>query len=225
MAVIKAKARQTTSVSRVGEGAENYMRMLRDGTVGIADLIALWSLEGRIFTVTNGQSTTPRTWQASGTLDTKEFDLHIAVPASVVIIPLSLEVVFETYGTTAVAELMLQYGTGSVVGTATSDTPTSSNANAGISSACTCKTASATGTALTSVTEEIWHDMLQAAETVASAGEDVHWKPQRFEYIAMKTGVLHVVGPSVQLVGFFVSQAPTGFYTFKYAELPVGSVE
>jgi len=224
VAIIKGNASQT-SVNRVGEGVETYMRMLRDGTVGVADLIALWSLEGRVFTVSAGAATTPATFQDSSALLTTEFDLHISVPSSVVIIPLSWEICYEAFGTTAIAEMCLQYGTGSVVGTATSDIPSSSNANAGIASACTCNVASATGTALTTVVEEIWHDMLQEVATRASAASTAAYVPEKHIYNAMDTGILHVVGPSQQLVGFVVSQAPTGFYQFKYAELPVGGIE
>uniref|UniRef100_A0A6M3XVG5 Uncharacterized protein n=1 Tax=viral metagenome TaxID=1070528 RepID=A0A6M3XVG5_9ZZZZ len=223
MAVIKGDARQTSSVSRVSEGAENYMRMLRDGTLGVADLIALWSLEGRIFTVSAGAATSPATFQDSAALLTKEFDLHISVPAGVVIIPLSWNVVYEAFGTTAIVELCLQYGTGSVVGTATSDIPSSSNANTGLHSACTCNVASATGTALTTVVEEIWHDGDQEATTRPSGGGV--FTPSTYRYNALEDGVLHIIGPSQQLVGFVVSQAPTGFFQFKYAELPVSSVE
>lgn len=223
MAVIKGNARQTSSVTRVSEGAETYIRMLRDGTIGIADLIALWSLEGRIFTISAGAATTPATFQASGALVTKEFDLHISVPSSVVIIPLSWNVVYEAFGTTAIVELCLQYGTGSIVGTATADVPTSSNANAGVRSACTCNVASATGTALTTVVEEIWHDGNQEAATRASGGDI--YSPSTYKYNALDSGILHVVGPSQQLVGFIVSQAPTGFFQFKYVELPVSGVE
>ena len=227
MAKILGETSQTTNVTRVSEGAEQYLRMLRDGTVGIADLIALWSLEGRIFTVSAGAATGPATF-AAGALNTKEMDLHIVVPASVVIIPISWEIYFEAYGASAPVECMLQYGTGSVVGTATVDVPSSSNSSAGRASQCTCNVASATGTALTTVVEEIWHDGLQAAATCTSAAGTTtpfRWQPERFAYRASDTGILHIIGPSQQVLGWTAANVGTGFFQFKYVELPVGSVE
>lgn len=222
MADIKGKARQTSSVTRGSEGAESYMRMLRDGTVGVADLIALWSLEGRVFTISAGAATSPATF-AAGALNTGEFDLHIEVPGSVVIIPLLWDITFDAYGATGIVECCLQYGTGSVVGTATADTPTSSNANAGIASVCTCNHSSGTGTALTTVVEEIWHDGLQAGITRLSGGSVV--SPYKFKFSAKADGVLHVIGPSQQLVGFTAANVGTGFFQFKYAELPAESIK
>ena len=223
MAVIKGNAKQTTSVSRVGEGVETYMRMLRDGTVGVADLIALWSLEGRIFTIDGGgQGTTPITFGA-GTLDVLEHDLHVSVPASVCIIPLKLIIHFDAYGTIGIVECCMQYGSGSTVGTATACTPRSSNANTGLQSACTVKVAAATGVNLTTI-NEVWHDGAPLGVTVASATqirEKVH-----FEYNAMDTGILHVIGPSQQLVAYASGgSAGAGFINFSWAELPVTSVE
>ncbi len=223
MAKISGNARQTTSVSRAGEGAESYLRMLRDGTIGVADLIAIWSLEGRVFTANFGAATTPGAFQG-GTLTTGEFDLHVAVPASVVIIPLEWTVNFDIYGTIQVVELALQYGTGSVVGTADlTDTPISSNANTGLTSACTVSFGSTTGTALTSVVNEFWHDGIQLGISVAT--NSIIRSQTKFSYKAMDSGVLQVIGASQQLVGFASAQAGTGFTRFIYAELPVAGVE
>jgi len=222
MSTIKGKARQTTSIERVSEGADVYIRMLRDGTVGVADLIALWSLEGRIFTGTAGSGSSPETFGATGTYDATTFDMHLAIPSSVVVIPLEYTVVYEAFGTILLVENVLQYGTGSVVGTATADIPTSSNPNAGVASKCTLNFASATGTALTTIAEELWHDSLQPVITRASAEGNV--VKERFSYNWKDTGVLQTVGPSQQLVAFAAAQAGTGFIKFVYAELPVGSV-
>lgn len=223
MAKISGNARQTTSVTRVGEGAENYLRMLRDGSVGVADLIALWSLEGRVFTASAGAATTPVTFGAE-TLDVLEHDLHVVVPAGVVIIPLEFTVNFDIYGSIQVVECCLQYGTGSVAGVADlTDTPISSNANTGLTSACTVKFCCATGTNLTTVTNEFWHDGIQLAVTVASATQIR--SQTKFSYKAMDSGVLQVVGPSQQLIAYASAKAGTGFTRFIYAELPVASVE
>jgi len=223
MAKIIGNARQTTAVVRNSEGtAENYLRLLRDGTVGIADLIAQWSLEGRIFTASAGAATTPVTF-GSSTLDVLEHDLHVLVPSSVVIIPLEWTINFDIYGTIQVVECALQYGIGSVAGTADlTDTPISSNANTGLTSACTVKFSCATGTNLTTVVNEFWHDGIQLGISAASA--TVIRSQTKFSYRAMDSGVLQVIGPSQQLIGYASAQAGTGFTRFVYAELPVASV-
>jgi len=224
MAVIKGTARQTSSISRVSEGAEGYMRMLRDGTVGIADLIALWSLEGRVFTANGGTGTGALTFQ-SGTYDTLEHELHVLVPSSVVIIPLELMINFEAWGTVQKVECVMMKGTGSVAGTGTAVTPASSNENAGLTSACTVTSACATGTAFTAVDCEIYRADLQRVVAITTVTQQVNYAQQTFRWNAIESGVLQVVGPSEQLAVIASSQAGTGFVHLKYAELPVGSVE
>jgi len=224
MAVIKGTARQTSSIQSVGEGVEVYLRMLRDGTVGIADLIALWSLEGRVFTCNSGTGTSKVTF-GGGTLDLTEHDLHVAVPSSVVIIPLELRIFFETWGTVQINENVLLKGTGSVAGTGTAITPKSSNENAGLSSACTVTGSCATGTAFTAVDIEIWRQSQQRVVSVATVTDAINYAPQNFKWTALESGCLQVVGPSEQCAVFASAQAGDGFITFKYAELPVSRVE
>ena len=217
MAVIKGSAKQSLP-TRQAEGVDVYMRMLRDGTVGIADLIALWSLEGRVFTVNEGTGTTASTFGA-GTLDLTEQDIHVAVPSGIAIIPLEIDVHFDTLGSAQIVECCAQYGTGSVAGSGTSRTPKSSNANGGYtSSACTVTGACATGTAFTTVVGEIWHDGIPLGITIATVGQQR--VQHKFTYRAMAEGILHVIGPSQQLGIFASAQAGVGFITLKYAELP-----
>ncbi len=223
MTVIKGNARQTTSVGRVDEGAEVYLRMLRDGTIGITNLIALWSLEGRVFTSSLGAATTPVTFGVT-TLDTTEFDLHVAIPASVVIIPLEFTVNFDLIGATGqVVELALQYGTGSITGAGTADIPPSSNATSGLASACTVTWAAVAGTALTTVVNEFWHDGIQRGSDATTS--TTLRSQTKFSYLAKQTGILQVIGPSQQLVGWASALSGVGFARFVYAELPVSAVE
>ncbi len=219
MAVIKGTARQTTSVERVSEGAEAYLKMLRDGTVGIADLIAQWSLEGRIFTANSGTATSPATFGAGG-LDTTEFDLHIAVPSSKVIIPLELIVNMEAYGTASLCEICMISGTGSTTGAGTAITPISSNVNAGITSACTivASPTATSGVYFTSNVKEIYRSGVQLAITIATVAQIRI--PDKFYWRAMDSGILDVVGPTQQLAVYAAAQAGTGMIALKYAELP-----
>ncbi len=223
MAVIKGNARQTTSVERKSEGAEVYMRMLRDGTVGVADWIALLSLEGRVITANAGTATTPITFGAGG-LDTTEFDLHVAVPSGAVIIPLELMVSFDTVGTALLLEVVMTSGKGSTAGAGTTITPVSSNPNTGFVSACTVTAASTatSGVYPTSEVDEIFHGGRQLAIDIATVGQIR--EQETWRWFAKDSGILKVVGPSAQLVVFAAAQAGTGFITLKYAELPSTSI-
>ena len=223
MAKIKQVVTQA-SVSRLGEGTEQYLRMLRDGSIGVADFIAVLSLEGRVFTATAGEATSPATF-GDGGLDTDEFDLHVAVPASVVIIPLSLNIHFEAFGTASLVECVMQSGSGSVTGAATAAvTAISSNKNSGRTSACTIGEACADGgTALTTNIKEIWRESNQLAITTASVGQIR--SPYNYRWNAMDNGVLDVVGPAEQVCIWAAANAGTGFISFKYIELPSSAVE
>lgn len=219
-AIIKGSARQTSSVQRVSEGADIYLRMLRDGTIGVAEFTALLSLEGRVFTANAGITTSPITFGAGG-LNEDEYDLHIAVPSSVAIIPLELMVCFETFGTALLTEVSMQSGSGSTCGAGTSVTPISSNVSAGITSSCTIVSA-ATATAgveLTSNKKEIFRENRQITITIATVAQ-VREK-ETYRWFAKDAGILDIVGPSQQLVVYAASQAGTGFITVKYAEVPV----
>ncbi len=223
MAVIKGVAKQTSGVARVSEDAEQYLRLLRDGTVGIVDLIALWSLEGRVFTCNLGTGTSAASFQG-GTLDLTEHDLHVAVPSGVCIIPLELQVTFETWGTVQINENVMVKGSGSVAGTGTAVTPKSSNENVGYASACTVTGACATGTAFTTVDIELWRESTQRVVTISTVTEAANYTKQNFKWSALQSGVLQVVGPSEQLGVFASSQAGTGFIMLKYAELPASAI-
>lgn len=220
MALAKGKARQTTSVERVSEGMEQYMRLLRDGTLGVAELIALLSLEGRVFTANAGSATTPISYNAGG-LVTTEFDLHVAVPASVAIIPLELTITFEAFGTALLVECVMQSGSGSVsAGTAV--TPINSNINAPRTSSCTVTYVTAAATAFTTNVKEIWRASNQLAITTATVAQIR--SPYVYTWRAKDSGILDVVGPNQQVGVWASANAGTGMIAFKYAELPSAAV-
>ena len=225
MAIIKGKGQQTTSVARVSEGADVYLKALRDGTMTMADWVAALSLEGRIFTANAGTATTPITFGSTG-LSTTEFDFHVAVPSGSVIIPLDLRVEMEVFGTSYITEIVMQSGKGSVVGAGTSITPVCSNTNTGRTSSCTITAAATTssGTAFTSENKEIFRAGYVLSVTPATAGASGGTLPTVFTWRAKDSGILDVVGPSAQIGIWASSQAGTGFICLKYAELPYSAV-
>ena len=221
MPLVEGKERQTTSVVRESEGNIILLKALRDGTLTVAGWIAALSLEGRVFTANSGVATTEVTF-GSGGLDTTEFDLHVAVPAGVAIIPLELNIHYEVYGTALLTENAMQSGSGSVTGTGTSITPLSSNLLTGLKSACVVTGSPVAGTALTTDVKEIWRDIDQLTITIATVAQIR--VPYAYRWSAMKAGVLDVVGPNQQLCVWAAANAGTGFISLKYAELPASAV-
>lgn len=74
-------------------------------------LIAHWVGEGRVFAANAGTITAPITMGA-GSIDSTEPDLDVAVRPGTIIVPLSILVVMETFGTTLLWEGMAAVGCG-----------------------------------------------------------------------------------------------------------------
>ncbi len=220
MALIKVKARQTTGIERVSEGQDVYLKAFRDGTLTVADLIAAWSFEGKVFCANAGTITTPITFGA-GSIDSGEYDLHVSVPSDKVIFPLSLRIKMEAYGTTAIFETMACYGTGSTCGAGTTITPVNVNTGSSNASSCTITAAATTtsGVAFTGKYVEFFRDGLQKVATTATGDDDSARSGETFPWYAKNEGIMRQVGPSAQLAVFAAAQAGTGFIIFEYAEL------
>jgi len=224
MAKVEGLIKQTTAVDRLKEGADQYLRLLRDGTLSMVDWIAALSLEGRVFTCNAGVATTAIAFGDEG-LDTDEFDLFVSVPSSVVIIPLELNIHFETTGTALLVECVMQVGTGGAANaTSTATVTRSSNPNTGLTSACTSVCAANTsGTAFTGDVKEIWRASDQISidiDTIAQIRI-----PYNYRWKAMTSGVLDVVGPSYGLAVWASSKTGTGMISLKYIELPASVMQ
>lgn len=219
-AIIKGNARQTTSVSRVSEGAEQYLRLLRDGTVGITDLIALWSLEGKVFCANAGTATGPVGFGVSN-IDTTEPDLLIVVPSGTTIIPIELRIKMEAYGSTALFEAMAAIGKGGakIASGDTAVVPTNLNTSSGLLSSCDVRCASTAGaTYMTSKVSEFWRDGLQKSVTTATADDDQAHKPETFVWRLKESGYLPICEGAGCLAAFAAAQGGSGFITCIYAE-------
>ena len=224
MAKVEGKVKQTTGVDRLDEGADQYLKLLRDGTLSTVDFIGAMSLEGRVFTCNAAVATSAIAFGDEG-LDTDEYDLFVTVPSSVVIIPLELNIHFETLGTALLLECAMQVGTGGAPhGTSTATVTRSSNPNTGLTSAVTSVCAANTGgTAFTGDVKEIWRAIDQMAidiDTVAQIRV-----PYNYRWSALTSGVLDVVGPSYGLAVWASAKTGTGQISLKYAELPASAVQ
>jgi hypothetical protein len=93
MAKINAVARQASSVQRVSEGAEVFLRMLRDGSLVGASWKQAAIFQGLGFMVNVGAFSTPITGGGNGTvLDLDQPEFVVGVPSGTSIMPIRVEV-------------------------------------------------------------------------------------------------------------------------------------
>lgn len=107
MAIIKAKARQDSSVGRVSESGEVYTRATRDGSLITLDWKTAMIMEGRGFICKIGSLTTPIAVAGSGNVvDEDRPDWMVGVPSGTSILPFCIDMQMKlTAGTTDDNEL------------------------------------------------------------------------------------------------------------------------
>jgi hypothetical protein len=226
MSLFKAKARQTTSVERVSEGADVYLRALRDGSLATADFVAAMSLEGRIFNVSGGVLTTPITITA-GAMTATTPDAAITVPTGITILPLEILLQVEAVGTDAIFECMAAIGAGGSITTAgTAMTPTNMRTDKPYSSACVASVAAITAVVPTVNYTEFWRDGVPKwiTKTPNSATVSVLDAPYQWAWTYVKFGYFPVIVGPAHLLTYSSTQAGTGFWKIKWIELPSTTV-
>ena len=205
-----------------GSEAFVYMKALKNGTLSVAQLAEVMSLEGRVFSVASATATSPATFGA-GTIDTTEPDLNIIVPDGTSIIPLEISIVMEAYGTTALFEFMASIGQGSTVAHGTDTDLTIYNVNLGSSVASTCTAGGASNNDATYPTAnivEFWRGCEPIAVTVATADDDSTFYPVNYIWRAKDAGYYPVLNGKGALNVFAAAQAGTGFIQCRFLELP-----
>lgn len=229
MAKIKAVAKQTTAVDRVSEGTDVYIRAFRDGSLTTAQFFQALAIEGRCFCANIGTLTTPATFAATA-IDGTEPDIILEVPSGVTVLPISLDIQMEAYGTNAIFECVAAYGTGGSRGAATGGTaitPVNLRTDAPRGSSCVCYSTidDATATYLTGNKVEFFRNGLQSAITKATAVNNIaNADFVHFNWSAAISGFQPVIVGAAQLFVNAMSQAGTGFMTLVWAELPTTSV-
>lgn len=222
MALVKGKARQSGAVERVSEGADQYLRLLRDGTVGMADFTAMMALEGRIFNVSAGVLTTPLTTTAGGLVATTP-DCALTVPSGTTVLPLEILLQVESVGTDAIFEVMATTGVGGSVSTAgTAYTPTNLRTDAPFASKCVFSAIAITAVAPTVNFSEFWRDGVPKwiTKTPNSATASVLDAPYQWKWLAVAFGYFPVLVGPCHLFTYSSTQAGTGFWKLKWIELP-----
>jgi len=224
-AIIKGTARQDNSVQRVSEGAEVYLRMLREGSISIADFILVCTLEGYGFGANFGTVTTPITPGATANIDVTKPFAWVSCPATHLIIPTEVSVYMEAYGTNAQFQVNAQIGTGgSRTSGGTAVTPANLRSDRPRASVCTAYTGNATPVFVGSTTNvhEFWRDGCQFAITKTTASATAAaLDPEKFGW-ELKNGMAPVIGYGASQIAVHQgSQAGTGFVILKWVELPL----
>jgi hypothetical protein len=203
-------------VARVAADQNVRAIATRDGAQYSADWLMALALEGRIYTASVGTITTPITF---GAFDADQPELALLVPATHLILPLSIQVHIEDAAGTD-NEIFFITSTATVTaGTSTAVTPVNHLVGNTSVSGCTVLTAySGNGTdPYTGTTNEFWRTGYAFADTTVGPHKVYSWNWRDYAPIAV-TGVGSLVG--------YVSATTTqmnGFIKVTWAELPAST--
>ncbi len=103
MAMLKAKGRQTSSVSVAAENSDVYLRAMRDGSLINMPWVMAKVFEGKVFCAMTGVLSADVTF--SPVVDGAMPDLSVTVPKGTTIIPVYISVNFEDTGSTLVLDV------------------------------------------------------------------------------------------------------------------------
>lgn len=213
----------------IPDGQGGKTRLNRQGALVIQDEIAQAAKDGRIFCINAGTVTTPLTFGGGATIDVTKPQLWVSVPAGTSIIPLSLVVYAEAFGTSAQFECNAQVGTG---GSRTSGgaliAPTNMRSDAPYTSTVTAYNGVSSPVFVGSTTNvsEFWRNGQQFAITKSAGSATASASdPNRFVWHWKLADWAPVLVDASQLAVHVAGQAVTGFITLVYVEKPSASVK
>ena len=225
MAFFKGKARQTTAISSVSEGADVYLRALRDGTLLSADWIMAQTIRGRLMCAQAGVLTTAITWTATATSDQTKPAVFIDVPLGTTILPLEISLYMEAYGTNAQMECEAVTGSGGVSAGGTAVLVTNMRSDEPYKTNCTVTSDITGGTACTKNVNSFWRDGQQFAITKTTAKADSSiYDPNKFTWRYKDGLYCPIVVGAGQLMLCQGSQAGTGFARIIWIEVPTSEI-
>ena len=222
-----ADQRLKPSVKLIGaSGQTGYVpqKGMLDGTAFTADWLARMALEGRMYTANAGLGTAPFT--GGGAYVNTAPDVDMSVPSGALVIPVRIEVVFETWGTGLLAEVVAVYGKGGVIAptSATAVTPVNHRLDIGNDSGVTIVSDGTGATYMTPAASiiEFWRPTSKFAITKTAGSATVSADdPSRFEWSALATGVwpiMYATDGITRLNIFASAQAPTLFISITFVK-------
>lgn len=220
---IRAKAQTGYSgVTRVGsDGHTVDLRSTRDGVLFTAPWLMAMAMEGRMYIADVGTLTTPITWTGTAACDMTKAACMIDVPSGTTIIPVSIQLYMEAFGTNAIFECAAHIGSGGVSAGGTAVTVTNLRSDAPDTTECTVTSDLTGATALTTNISEFWRDGLQSAITKATAVANVaNMDAFKFGWSLADSSAFPIVIGAGQLVVTQGSQAGSGFAKIVWVEFP-----
>lgn len=224
MSDLRIKTGVSSPTRVTSDGQWINARGSRSGALYTADWLQAMAMEGRMFCANVGTITSEATFGA-GSIDSTEPDLHLAVADGTTAFLVSLDIVVEAYGSTAIFEFMAAIGEGGSAGTDTAVVPTNLRTDAPISTTSVAgKESSADATYMTTNISEFWRGGLSKAVTIAVADDDSSIQKEAYHWSARESGKYPILVGTAQLQVHCAAQASTGFITAIWVEVPSNSV-
>lgn len=211
-----------SGVSRVGsDGGTMDLRCARDGVLFTAPWLLAMAMEGRMYCAGAGSITTAITWEATAACDMTKAAVMVDVPSGTTIIPVSIQLQMEAFGTNAIFECAAHIGSGGITAGGTAVTVTNLRSDAPDTTECTVTSDLTGATALTTNICEFWRDGLQSAITKATAVNNIANKDDfKFVWTLTESSAFPIVIGAGQLFVTQGSQAGTGFCKVVWIEIP-----
>lgn len=220
MSDIKVRAK-TRGVGRTGQGVPKDVPGTLEGAMFTTDLAYLTALNGDIYVANNKFLTDAATF--AGAYEDDAPDFVIDVPLGTTIVPLKIDVYYESVGSTLLMETFASIST-TLAGTTTKTgggavTPVNLRTGDSGTSNCTVAYSVDSGgcTAQVGHIYEIFRHGFQLAEEMAA--EEFAWPEKQYTWSAAEEGFYPILDGESSLFVHAASQAGTGFITVVYYEI------
>ena len=214
---VELAARNATTPQR--ESSDGFLKPLwasLDGAAVNLPYIQALVTDGRVFEAYVGSASTPVTLDAAWV--NTDPDISLDVPSGITVIPIRITVVYEAFGTDALAETMtLCSKTLAAASAGTLFTPINYRTRHTRASACKVYVGPTVTSGYTTSAFELFRACNQLCGTMA-AGEA--GPPNKFEWSIFKDGLAPMLEGEASLQTWAVSQESTGYIQYVWAEIP-----
>ena len=225
MAILKGKGRQSTAIARESEGAEVFLRALRDGSAILSNWKEAAVMGGFGYTATLGAFSTPVVGGGAGsTIDLDEPELIVKIPNGTSLLPLRVDATVQqgTLADREEYEILVAVDQDNTGGTTTAGANTALdihnlNTLCGKTSACTVESLH-TGTMDPDPALDI--ELAHAVMIADGDGTEVsfEWKSLHLVYEPKNPPIIN--GPALLLLYYGGDTACNGFASVSWLEFP-----
>ena len=210
---------KTQGLGRSGQGNFTGAAGTLEGGLITADLAYLLGLNGDIYVANGALDTSVATWNA-GALDTDAPDFVIDVPSGTTIVPLKIDIYYESVGASGIMETMVSVSK-TLGATSSGDDITPVNIRTGDAGTSSCTVTSAVAnagaTVQTGLKYEFFRHGFQLAEDMAAT--EPGWPEKQYTWSAKKEGIYPILDGEASLFIYACSTTPKGFITVIYYEI------